>query len=320
MTDYNQAGQNYQALTVGANWDGYGQISTEAAVYFQELLREGNSRKNPVADKILGLFDRLKSTLYHSHLATSHLKIMTGPEDYYFMSLPKEMREPPYMLVYRNSELNFEIEAILFSIGAALDTFANICRAEINGFDKSPRHTYFSNVKKSLRAAVRDDFRANLLERLISECEATFAEPRKIRNLVAHETGFQEQISVDYVFHSLDDGRLLRFDLEIEGRPFTRTVRELVWTLTYLIAGAARIFLTVDRRRVAEQELFDAWDVERTMFEPAWENALLGWRDYRAPNGQGILFTISKLGARNVTLEQVHLNEDILSLAQHPAS
>jgi hypothetical protein len=137
MTNYNEAGQQYELLAAAAPWAGYGMLRPGGVAHVNGIRGEIQARlksdpKDAGAATVSRLLDRLDGVLYHCHNALEYVReIGLLPKGSSFVPAGAA---PPMMLMRNHRELGIECESILFHAAAALDSMSNMIARSIDGF------------------------------------------------------------------------------------------------------------------------------------------------------------------------------------------
>ncbi|WP_028299042.1 hypothetical protein [Oceanospirillum beijerinckii] len=243
--NFNQVGQEYQALAIAGDPKHHNMISKEGAQFFEclekHLISEykvEENRKN--LDKWISALDYLRAFMYQ----VSKIKIHS---DKIHSSVPAE---PGTMICISGSDALTDFESLLYLARSALDklTFAIAKRTYNQNCDK------FNKLGNILKGRPKDQNAKDLvlvIEAVIESFRGTLinypstdSKDRStgLRSLFAHSRATEESLDHGFVCHRIDKRKALLLDLELDGHGLISVSHTLNKNITYLMLNCISIY------------------------------------------------------------------------------
>lgn len=302
QTDFNQQGQTYSHLAARRKVIDYG-VLQEAARNHLALLTERVSRNLAEADpkeekallSIHACLQRFQSFLLQSSRIANHsqavLRITPAPGE---------------MISAAIDEACIDFESLLFHGRAALDRLTfYLCSQLYN----QPKADKFSKLRNVLLNFSKKDPKAEktlaFLDTILSSLEGTLVDTqfRSLRSALIHRCSVGEITTLAYTVHRLDDGRMLRFDYEVQKRPILATSRTLTQSVTFLVLNTLGLH-SGEQMALALEEC-----------EPAWNNLSVSFSAFLDPTKAGPRVSVVKMLPTGFELITDHLREDVFDAA-----
>ena len=337
MTDYNEPGKEYLAYSApfGERFDSgvFSDQPYEFLKFINDELSKRINRKNSneieMLSKLNGCMNRLKSFLFCSKRLMDHaIQITSYPYELENLSkaakviqfVEKPDFSPPGELRIDSFETGADFESMIFHGGATLDKLAQFVSQE----SQNPCNHY-SQLEIKLREAQQNDIRAEHMFRAVNECKSLLTGillgvPNKgaLRNKLIHESSLFELTKMIFVIHWLEDGSVLRFDHEIFDYPLLGTTWSLTNVVTYLVMKAAALYLGRTAQGAIFQEFHHAWQINRGLFTPKFDNPIIHFSKYKDPEGIGPIFSVGKTLTNGFTIDSYHIKQEVFHLAESP--
>lgn len=238
--DFNQAGQEYEMLAVGNNPRHYQMLSKEGSQFFEELqkhlcVRWGNNYQSSEFKRWSATFDCLRSFLYQASRMTGHAK-----------KLCSVVPAPEQMLAISGVEALADFEALLYFARSALDRLTFAIAKQTYGHECEK----FDKLSKILKNYEKKDKRAEHAKKIIDSVVENFKgilidSPEGktgLRSLLAHSRSTGESLTHAFIVHTLMDGSVLRFDLEVERIGVLNTSWSLTRTVSFIMLNLVSLY------------------------------------------------------------------------------
>jgi hypothetical protein len=303
-TDYNEAGERYQYTAVGK---GPGEATSRvlrptALQFYEELekaVRDRLRSNDAIALPAFACLQRFLSFLYYSRQFadnTSALYRLTPP--------------PGSLLGAGLDEACMAFESLLFHGRAALDRLSFFVAAQVHrqSADK------FSKLANVLANFSDKDPRASRARGCISDSLPYLeglvldTEDSSLRSALIHRRSIGEITTTAFTVHSLEDGRVLRFDHEIQRRPLVHSAQRLSQAVAYVVLNTLGAYINLGSGIAIDQ------------CRPAWDNLTVCFTEYVDPDRAGPRFSVVKMLPDGFRIHTEHLRVEVLGFARKPVT
>jgi hypothetical protein len=300
--DFNQAGHQYETLAVAGDPGHYQMLAGEGAKFFEDLQKHFCSKwagdlQSSELKRWTATIDCLRSFLYQVRRMADHAKHLCGPIP------PLEQ-----MMGLSGMEALADFEALLYFGRSALDrlTFAIAKQTygqECEKFDK------FANVlanyeKKDKRATQA----RTLVELVLSDFQGILIDGKDgktgLRSLLAHSRSTGESVTHVFTIHRGADGRVLRFDLELNRIGVLNAAWMLNRSIPFVVLNLVALYSEFNRK------------LTLMACEPTWQPQCIRLSSFVDSTGKGPRFTTMKTNACAFEIITHHVKEELFSHAQ----
>lgn len=300
--DFNQVGEQYEALAVAGAPGHYQMISKTSAVFFEDLRRhfcsKWASEPNSVELKRWSAtIDCLQSFLYQVRRLAQHSK-----------ELSALMPPPDHLLGHSGIEALTDFETLLYLGRSALDRLTFAVAKQTYGqncekFDK------FANV---LRNFQRKDTRAQraivAVEASIDAFQGVLIDTKDgktgLRSLLAHSRSTGESLTNVFTVHRGVDGKVLRFDIELDRNGVLHTSWELNRTIPFVVLNLVALYSDFEKSLTLKD------------CEPTWAPECIFLSSFIDKTENGPRFTTLRTSACGFKVITHHVRDEIFSHAQ----
>ena len=199
-----------------------------------------------------------------------------------------------------------DFESLLFHGRAALDRLAFYLCSELYN---QPNADKFGKLRNVLLNFNTKDAKAQktlaFLETVLSSLEGILVDTGSgsLRSALIHRRSVSELTTVVYTVHRLGDGRILRFDCEVQKRPVFATSRTLTQSVTFLILNTLGLYLG-EQTALALEEC-----------EPTWKNLSVSFSTFVDPTKAGPRVSVGKILPNGFLVITEHLRGDVFGAA-----
>lgn len=300
--DFNQAGKQYETFAVAGDPGHYRMLADAGAMFFEDLQKHfckkwvGNLQASELK-RWTATIDCLQSFLYQTKRMADHAKYLS-----------EQIPAPGQMIGLSGIEVLADFEALLYFGRSALDrlTFAIAKQTygqECEKFDK------FVNVlsnyeKKDKRAEQAKKF----VEMVLPDFQDVLIDAKDgktgLRSLLAHSRSTGESLTHVFTIHRGPDGRILRFDLELDRIGVISTASTLNRSIPFVVLNLVALYSDFNRKLTLEA------------CEPTWQKRCIRLSSFIDSSGKGPRFTTMKTNACAYEMITHHVKEELFAHAQ----
>ena len=350
LYDYNSKGidYTYKRLSNFINFYGLPDQTTHHLFSLRRELdlwaRQGNETTKNVMEQLTSCLHKLEGGLLYSYRIGKQIenlaKIPYNQFDPVFGGLnitlvkrgdawkdittPEDLFSSPTMIQIAAPILELDIESFLLQGVAMLDRLATFVYERYPYVKANGKaYRYYSQLHDFLNDHKSKHQELEKLLLLVTECNQYLAgilisdgTQKTLRNYIAHQSSLAELSQEAFIFHVLEDGKVLRFDNEVLDSPLLASIRKVSTVLPYLMVQAIGILLS---GIITIQEYTKIKWIEKTdrmLFEPTWSNPTIYFKDYIDPHQTGPRFTVAQIRIDGFRIHSYHLREEILLLAE----
>jgi len=339
MTDYNEQGIEYvtYAQNVHAIIGGY--LSKDVIrdfVRIKSQLTQLVSQVGEVTEAVKGAYgvlsqidgfllqaERLHETL--AELRRSALSPVLNPE------IPRAIIkrnghqepiiQPPALIWLSSRKIEIDFDSLLSRATSTLERFAKyVCVA----FNIPPVRNFF-NLKDHILENQEDEQRVesivSLIDEVLPDLTGTLVSDgrgRSMRNTLTHHSSVPELTDRGITINWLADGKVLAFDLEIEGYPLVGSAHRIIGTFSYFMFNGLRILLTLDKHLKNIPEWNWLKFRSKNIFKPTWPNPLIHFESFIDPSHSGPRVSVVKPQIGGIRAHTQHLREEVFNFAATP--
>jgi len=303
-TDYNEAGERYQYTAVGkgAGEATYRVLRPTALQFYEELekaVRDRIRSNDAISLPAFACLQRFQSFLYYSRLFADNTSALY------------RLTPPPGSLVGAGlDEACVVFESLLFHGRAALDRLSFFVAAQVHrqNVDK------FSKLANVLANFSDKDPRASRTRGFISDSLPYLegivldTEDSSLRSALVHRRSIGEITTTAFTVHSLKDGKVLRFDHELQRRPLVHSAQRLNQAITYAVLNTLGTYINLGSGIAIDQ------------CRPAWDNLTVCFTEYVDPGKAGPRFSVVKMLPDGFRIHTEHLRPEVLGFARKPVA
>ena len=300
--DFNQAGKQYETLAVAGDPGHYQMLTGEGAKFFEELQKHFcskwvNDYQSSEFKRWIATLDCLRSFLYQARRMGDHAKQLCRP-----------IPPPEQMIGLSGTEALADFEALLYFGRSALDrlTFAIAKQTygqECEKFDK------LANVLKNYeKKDKRAELAKTLVEVVLPDFQGILIDGKDgntgLRSLLAHSRSTGESLTHVFTIHRGLDGRILRFDLELNRIGVLDTSWILTRSISFVVLNLVSLYSEFERKLTLKA------------CEPTWQPQCIGLSSFIDSTGKGPRFTTLKTNACAFEIITHHVKEQLFVHAQ----
>ena len=233
----------------------------------------------------------------------------------------EEVFEPPALIWLSSQKIEIDFDSLLSRATSALERLAKFACVALS---ISPVRNFFNlrnHIEKNSVGDRRADIFLSLIDEVLPSLHGTIVSDgrgRSVRNILTHHASLPELIKRGFSINWLADGRLLAFDLEIEGYPLVGTAHKIIGAFSHFMFNSIRIFVAVDKDLNSDNNW--RWLKSRSIdeFAPTWPNPFIHYESYIDDSLTGPEVSVVKPEIGAFRAHTQHLREEVFDLAVNP--
>ena len=300
--DFNQTGAQYESLAVAGEPGHYQMRSKEGGRFFGDLQRHlctkwGSEPQSPELKRWAATIECLQSFLYQTKRLAQHSKELCS------------LTPPPEQLLgHSGIEALTDFETLLYLGRSALDrlTFAIAKQTygqECEKFDKLAK--VLGNYEKKEKRA---EHAINVIGLALPAFQGVLIDGKDgktgLRSLLAHSRSTGESLTHVFTVHRSADGKVLRFDLELERNGVLNTSWMLNQTVPFVVLNLVSLYSDFGRNITLKD------------CQPNWTPQCICLSSFIDTTEQGPRFTTLRTNACGFEVITHHVRNELFSHAQ----
>lgn len=302
--NFTKEGKQYDFHAVTPKRSDFNALGDKAARYLaklEQIISEKHQEEDNTQKQLMissyGCIERLTAFLLQSKRLAQHA------QEIYKQSSPR----PGEMLAFIRNEVLFDFESLIFHARALLDRLTFYLAKQFYNQDCS-RLNKLRNVLDNFK---QKDPRVQQALSIVDESLPHFSgllidtedNVKSLRSGLIHKSTTWETTTCVFTFHSLPDGRAIRFDYEIQQYPLIGSA----WLLSKYVPFFALNILGI---YMGAEYLLPLKECE-----PIWENRLSHFSYYLDPTSSGPRFSIVKMNPSGADIITKLLKPSVLKPA-----
>jgi len=302
-TDFNKPGQIYDWCAVAPARFDFGALKDGACDYLEQLRKhilEGLSTQDPrkagLAAGAHACLQCLAAVLFQSTRFA-----------HYATELQKAVPPPGYLQGLSMSEACIDFASLLFHSRAALDRLTLFVAGEVHGQRNADRFSKLQNILANFRLKDQRAVAASeILQCQLASLQGLIldTERRSLRSALIHRSSFGEITVTSFTVQRLADGRIFRFDFELQSYPLIGSAQTLSRSVTFIVLNLLALYTGFPNQ------------LSLTDCDVRWDNPAIHFSDFIDVSKAGPRFSVIKMLPDGFELVTRHLRPDVLKLAQ----